>query len=541
MTESTQFNKSKAGIALKRRVKGKKRTSFRQQLFSIFAGCGLTIAVAAAIAYAYSTTQYLRELYVGQALQATENFAELSELALLYESGENAQDAASATLSFPSIKFVSVVSSDDKVLLEEGLWDGKRIAVPSNKKLATGAELLGSKSQAWHFWAPVYSDTEQGLSITGDKIASREYVGYVYVVEDQQEFIVAEYEIFRKNILIGLLGGLMFILVLHFLLNRLLAPMNRLALVMEKTREGDTSVRAIPSGPSEIVDMAEVYNNVMDNLADRDAKLMQHTEILESEVSLRTQELVQARDQAINASRHKSEFLANISHELRTPLQAILGYSDIIKESLEDEGLDDFVEDIDRITHNGTHLLTLINGILDLSKIEAGKMDLNLTNVRVAGVIEKAQDTLLPLMQQNRNELQIDIDDTEQTIQIDEIKLLQIILNLASNAGKFTKNGVVVIRARHSNDFFEIEVEDSGIGMDKDHLNLIFDPFRQIDGSTTREFEGTGLGLSITRRFCEVLGGHISVTSEKGKGSCFTARFPLPINVNADLRSDPTV
>ncbi|MFK8018332.1 MAG: sensor histidine kinase [Pseudomonadales bacterium] len=541
MTESTQFSKSKAGISLKRRDKSKKRTSFRQQLFSIFAGCGLTIAVAAAIAYAYSTTQYLRELYVSQALQATENFAELSELALLYESGENAQDAASATLSFPSIKFVSVVSSDDKVLLEEGLWDGNRIAVPSNKKLATGAELLGSKSQAWHFWAPVYSDTEEGLSIAGDRIASSEYVGYVYVVEDQQEFIVAEYEIFRKNILIGLLGGLMFILVLHFLLNRLLAPMNRLALVMEKTREGDTSVRAIPSGPSEIVDMAEVYNNVMDNLADRDAKLMQHTEILESEVNLRTQELVQARDQAINASRHKSEFLANISHELRTPLQAILGYSDIIKESLEDEGLDDFVEDIDRITHNGTHLLTLINGILDLSKIEAGKMDLNLTNIQVAEVIEKARDTLLPLMQQNRNELQIDIDDIEKIIRIDEIKLLQIILNLASNAGKFTKNGVVVIRARHSNDFFEVEVEDSGIGMDKDHLNLIFDPFRQIDGSTTREFEGTGLGLSITRRFCEVLGGHISVTSEKGKGSCFTARFPLPINANSNVPDDPTV
>lgn len=541
MTESTQFNKPQAGIVLKRMDKKIKRTSFRQQLFSIFAGCGLTVAVAAAIAYAYSTTQYLRELYIGQAMQATENFAELSELALLYESGENAQDAAKATLSFPSIKHVSVVSSDNKMLLEEGSWSGKRIAVPTSNDGSTNAVLLGSTSRAWHFWAPVYSATEEGLGLNAAETSAQEYIGYVYVVEDQQEFLHAEFEIFRKNILIGLLGGLVFILALHFLLNRLLAPMNRLAQVMEKTREGDTSVRAVPSGPSEIVDMAEVYNNVMDNLADRDAKLMRHAESLESEVSLRTQELVQARDQAIDASRHKSEFLANISHELRTPLQAILGYSDILREGMEDECLDDFVEDVDRITHNGTHLLTLINGILDLSKIEAGKMDLSLTTIKVADVIDKAKDTLLPLMQQNRNELQIDIDTPDQTVEIDEIKLLQIILNLSSNAGKFTKNGIVAIRVRHSEDALVIEVEDSGIGMDKEHLKMIFDPFRQIDGSTTREFEGTGLGLSITRRFCDVLGGHISVTSERGKGSCFNVHFPLPISISNDQPSDPTV
>ncbi|MEM8498195.1 MAG: ATP-binding protein [Pseudomonadota bacterium] len=538
MTESTQFNSAQASVHVP--ASRQKLVSFRQQLFSIFAGFGLMIAVAAALGTAYSTTQHLRELYIGQALQATENFAGLSELALLYESGDNAVGAATATLSFPSIKFVSVTTADGTVLLEQGNWGGNKFPLNNKHPGQKSAELLSTQSDAWHFWAPVYTLAEENTSLDATGAAEKEYLGYVYVVEDQREFIAAEYEIFRKNILIGLLGGLVFILILHLLLNRLLAPMNRLVKVMEKTREGDTTVRALPKGPAEIVDMAEVYNKVMDNLADRDAKLLRHTEILESEVSLRTQELVQARDQAIDASRHKSEFLANMSHELRTPLQAILGYSDIVREGLEDECLDDFVEDIDRITHNASHLLTLINSILDLSKIEAGRMDLKISPVCVARVVKRASDTLQPLMQQNQNSLQIDVDEDDLKIGIDETKLLQVLLNLASNAGKFTKNGVVSIRVRHAADSLQIDVEDTGIGMDKEHLNLIFDPFRQIDGSTTREFEGTGLGLSITRRFCEVMGGHISVSSEPGKGSCFSVNFPLPITGQSETAIDPT-
>lgn len=528
MTESTQYNNVTPVLAISKR-RGK-IISFRQQLFLIFAAFGLAVALTAALAYAYSTTQYIRSLYEQQAQQATQNFAELSELSLLYESGDNALDAAAATLSFPSIKFVSIINAEGKTLLEEGSWGGTKMKFIGKKPTLPTAELVGTTDTAWHFWAPVYTDTSEASDIS-EQLLEREYLGFVYVVQDQQEFLVAEYDIFRKNILIGMLGGLAFIILLHFLLNRLLAPMNRLVQVMDQTRLGDTTARAMCDGPEEIVDMAEIYNNVMDNLADRDARLIQQTEVLESEVTLRTQELVHARDQAIDASRHKSEFLANMSHELRTPLQAILGYTDIVKEGLEDEGFDEFSEDIERVTSNATHLLTLINSILDLSKIEAGRMDINLNPTNLERVISDTQGTIMPLIQQNKNELQIDINAPDTMFDIDRIKLLQIMLNLTSNAGKFTKNGVVSIRANISPEELIIEVADTGIGMNKDHLKMIFDPFRQVDGSATREFEGTGLGLSITRRFCEVMGGHIGVTSEVGKGSCFTVRFPLPIRV----------
>lgn len=538
MTESIQS--SKPAVTTAKIGRKKRRVSFRQQLFSTFAAFGLTVSLLAAAAYAYFTTQYLRDLYLGQASQATENFAQLSELALLYGSGENAEDAAEATLSFPSITYVAVIADDGSQLMEAGSWLGESHILAGKHPSGQSAELLGSKSQAWHFWAPVYTEVENEFDIDSSA-TEQEYLGYVYVVQDKAEFIQTEFEIFRKNILIGLLGGLLFVAALHLVLNRLLAPMTRLANVMEKTRLGDTTVRAQPSGPAEIIDMANVYNQVMDNLAERDERLLRHTETLESEVSMRTQELVHARDQALEASKHKSEFLANISHELRTPLQGILGYSDVLKESLEDECMDEHVEDVERIIFNGSHLLNLINSILDLSKIEAGRMELHISKGRVSDVVMRVSETLLPLMQQNNNELRIDIDTPERMIQLDDTKLMQVILNLASNAGKFTKDGSVDIRVRHTDEELFLEVEDSGIGMDEDHLKIIFDPFRQIDGSTTREFEGTGLGLSITKRFCDVLGGHISVRSQKGEGSCFTVRFQLPMGADENQTIDVTV
>ncbi len=516
-------------------VTHEKRSSFRRQLFLIFAACGFAVALAVAVAYSYSTSEYIRKLYVSQALQATQSFARLSVLAMLYDSGENAKDAAESTLSFPSIKFVSVINSDGKVLLENGRWHGERLQFDTQQPREFDAALISEKDNAWHFWAPVFAQTaeaqpDDGVILTGDK--QKEYVGFVYVVQDKKEFLASQYESFRRNAIIGLMCAVAFIVLLHFAINRLLAPMTRLAAVMDRTRQGDTAARATPEGAIELVNMAEIYNSVMDNLADRDVRLMRQKDELESEVTLRTQELVQARDEAIDASRHKSEFLSNISHELRTPLQAIMGYSDILHERLEDEGLDDLCEDTECITDNANHLLNLINSILDLSKIEAGRMDIHLAHVKIGNVVRQAQETILPLMQKNANQLVVEIEETDQMIRIDETKLLQILLNLLSNAGKFTQMGRVTVSVRQSEDELNIEVADTGIGIKQQHLNVIFDAFRQVDGSATREFEGTGLGLSITRRFCEVMGGYISVTSQPGRGSTFSVRFPLPIRAS---------
>ncbi|MGI9288292.1 MAG: sensor histidine kinase [Pseudomonadales bacterium] len=539
MTESIPH--SKPQYVMQQSVAHKRRTSFRRQLFLIFAACGFGVALAAAIAYAYSTSQYIRELYLNQALQATEHFAELSELALLYDSGENAEDAATSTLSFPSIKFVSLINSEGTVLLDKGKWRGKPIKFDNQRPRTPEAELIDEKDNAWHFWAPVYTQSakaqaDDGVILSGSD--QQEYIGFVYVVQDKREFLNSQYESFRQNAIIGLLCAAVFIVMLHFAINRLLAPMTRLVEVMDRARQGDTAARATPEGSVELVNMAETYNSVIANLADRDMRLMQQKDELESEVALRTQELVQARDEAVDASRHKSEFLSNISHELRTPLQAILGYSDIMHEGLEDEGLEDLCKDVERITVNANHLLNLINSILDLSKIEAGRIDVNLTHVKISNVVQQAQETILPLMQKNANQLILDVEESDSLIEIDETKLLQILLNLLSNAGKFTQMGEVTVSARQRDEELNIEVTDTGIGMSRQHLNMIFDPFRQIDGSATREFQGTGLGLSITQRFCEVMGGYISVTSEPGRGSTFSVRFPLPIRAS-DSKARP--
>lgn len=553
LTESTPSNKpampvnpvsltaSATSTCLAANQPRKKHISFRLQLFLIFAACGISVAIAAAAAYAYSTSQSLLQLYEHQALRATENFAQLSELALLYESGENAIDAAAATLAFPSIKQVAIVNSEGTVLLEQGNWYGNKFAFGKRQPNSQTAQEAHSNDQAWTYWAPVFTQTmstqsEDELVVTGSK--EKEYLGYVYVIQDKKEFIETEFALFKQNIIIGLICGIGFVVLSHFALLRLLAPMTKLVNVMERTRAGETSARAAEEGPEEIVDIAEIYNNVMDVLEQRDAQLVQQKDILETEVELRTQELVQTRDQAVDANRHKSEFLANMSHELRTPLQAIMGYSDIIRETLEDEGLDEYCEDIDRITHNATHLLSLISSILDLSKIEAGRMDLKLSNTAVGSIVENAAKTIRPLMQQGHNELIIDTDALDVSIDVDATKMLQILLNLLSNAGKFTQNGTISVVTRHSPDNLHIDVVDTGIGMSEQQQSIIFDEFRQIDGSTTREFEGTGLGLSITKRFCELMGGTIQVKSTEGQGSCFSINIPLPITQSSKLATE---
>ncbi len=522
---------------------GKRRGSFRRQLFIIISACGCAVALAVAMAYSYTTSEYIRKLYVDQALQATQGFAQVSELALLFGSGENADGAAQTTLSFPSIKFVSLIDSKGEILKYWGKRPGKLIQFTNQHPQEPGAALVSEVGNAWHFWAPVYTQSaeaqaDDGVILTGAE--QQEYLGFAYVVQDKKEFVASQYESFRRNAVIGLICAVVFIFLLHFAINRVIAPMTRLAQVMDRARQGDTAARAVPAGAIELVNIAETYNRVMDNLAERDERLMQQKDELESEVMLRTQELVQARDEAVDASRHKSEFLSNISHELRTPLQAIIGYSDILHEGLEDEGLEDLCKDVERITVNANHLLSLINSVLDLSKIEAGRIDVNSTQVKISSVARQAQETMLPLMQQNSNELILKIVESEDLIEIDKTKLLQILLNLLSNAGKFTQLGQVTLTIRQNTEELNIEVADTGIGMSQQHLNIIFDPFRQIDGSTTREFQGTGLGLSITRRFCEVMGGYISVTSELGKGSTFSVRFPLPIRA-CDGRSKPIV
>jgi PAS domain S-box-containing protein len=235
--------------------------------------------------------------------------------------------------------------------------------------------------------------------------------------------------------------------------------------------------------------------------------------------------LRQARDAALTANRAKSEFLANMSHELRTPLNAIIGYSELLMEDAAPGS--ELQSDLKKIQSSGAHLLGLINDVLDMSKIESGRMELDLQELDLGRLVKTLRDTIEPLAQQKGNRLEIDTSSAPARLRCDPQKLQQVLINLMSNACKFTTAGSVRLDVRAAGSgWVALSVQDTGIGMSEEQQAKVFRPFVQADSSTTRRFGGTGLGLAISQRFCEMMGGRIELTSKPGHGSKFTVWLP---------------
>ncbi len=283
----------------------------------------------------------------------------------------------------------------------------------------------------------------------------------------------------------------------------------------ERFGSGDLNYRIDNIDDSgELGDLADAFNDMSDKL--RNA----------------IYDVRKARDAADEANAAKSIFLANVSHELRTPLNAIIGYSEMLQDELVDSGeinRPQFRQDLERIMKSGRQLLSLINDILDLSKIETGKMTLHCETFQPADILRQVCESLAPLFRENFNELKIGDFSELPTLYNDAAKFRQVFTNLLSNANKFTEQGYISLLARNVPDrpgWVEIAVRDTGIGMDEDQQSRVFEAFVQAESSTSANYGGTGLGLAICREFCALMGGSISVESEAGVGSTFTVLLP---------------
>jgi signal transduction histidine kinase/DNA-binding NarL/FixJ family response regulator len=390
------------------------------------------------------------------------------------------------------------------------------------------------------------------LQVFHDVTLNGEHLGTLFLQSDMRQWSVRAKRYGGILCIFVLISG-SFALFVSSKLQRLISrPILHLEDSMrEVSANKNYSVRATKSYGDEIGRLIDGFNTMLSEIQHRDGalrsandELKTRTLELEKEILHRRQtqeELLTAKHTAEEASRAKSTFLANMSHELRTPLNAIIGYSEMLDEEARESGRSENVEDLRKIQSAGKHLLSLINDVLDLSKIEAGKMGLHLEDFEVLPLIDEIATTLQPAAAKNSNRIKIQVSENLGFMRADITKVRQILFNLLSNACKFTDHGTIALDVDQNDrdGYIRFRVTDTGIGIsEKQQQNLFFE-FSQADASIARKYGGTGLGLAITHRFVQLMRGQISVKSEPGKGSIFTVQLPTQVVLDATKLARP--
>jgi two-component system, NtrC family, sensor kinase len=348
-------------------------------------------------------------------------------------------------------------------------------------------------------------------------------LGWLMFVELPAEEAYAPLYAALKRLAFVLLGALGFaVLAGMFLAGRMVGPIQALRAGAARIGRGDLGQRITIKTGDELEALADQFNDMA-------GQLQESYPGLEYKVEQRTREAEEKSRQLEMVSQHKSQFLASMSHELRTPLNAIIGLTEMMVTNAARFGTEKAAEPLRRVQRAGTHLLGLINQVLDLSKIEAGKLELSPESVNLNPLIDEVIGTARQLAEQNKNHLIVESQENLGPLIVDAMRLRQILLNLLSNACKFTKQGEVTLQVKkvvNGRNWIEFVVADTGIGMTPAQQAKLFEEFTQADSSTARQYGGTGLGLAITRKLARIMGGDVTLTSEPGKGSVFTVRLP---------------